>query len=263
MPEGDTIHKLAARLSPALVGQRLCDARLQGRNVDGLSGSPILAVTSRGKHLFIDIEGGLSLRVHLGMYGSWHRYPLGRPWDKPVHQATLVLTLAEQHFVCFNAKEVEILKTGGFRMRDQASRLGPDLTCHPPMIEVLLGRARELVSAETEVTDMLLDQRIAGGIGNIYKSELLFLEHCNPRTRFGDLREESFAALYRTAGRLLMSNLGAGPRVTRTTHDGRGILWVYGRGGRPCLRCGAGILRDRLGRHLRPTYWCPCCQPAN
>jgi endonuclease VIII len=120
------------------------------------------------------------------MYGSWHRYPLGRPWDKPVRQATLVLTLAEQHFVCFNAKEVEILKTGGFRMRDQASRLGPDLTCHPPVIEVPARASSRACECGTEVTDMLLDQRIAGGIGNIYKSELLFLEHCNPRTRFGE-----------------------------------------------------------------------------
>jgi endonuclease-8 len=262
MPEGDTIHKLAARMSPALVGQRLCDARLHGRPVDALSGSPILAVTSRGKHIIIDVECGLSLRVHLGMYGSWHRYPIGRPWDKPMRQATLVLTLAEQHFVCFNAKEVEILKTGGFRMRDQTSRLGPDLTRHPPVVDALLGRARELLSAETEVTDMLLDQRIASGIGNIYKSELLFLERCDPRTPFGHLSEESFAALYERAGRLLMSNLESGPRVTRNANDGRGILWVYGRSGRPCFRCGTGIVRDLLGRHLRPTYWCPSCQTA-
>jgi endonuclease-8 len=260
MPEGDTINKIAAYLSTALTGRQLSGARLRGRDIPALSQSRVLAVTSKGKHLFIDFESGSSVRVHLGMYGSWHRYPVGRPWEKPLHQATLQLTVAGQHYVCFNAKEVEILETQGFKMRDRACRLGADLTRAPPAVDELLGRAREVLSAQTEVTDMLLDQRIASGIGNVYKSEVLFLERCAPRTRFGNLPEETFAALYRTAGRLLMSNLGGGPRITRNTDDGRGVLWVYGRAGQPCFRCGACLVRERLGRHLRSTYWCPTCQ---
>jgi endonuclease VIII len=220
----------------------------------------VLRVTSKGKHLFIDFEGGASLRVHLGMYGSWHRYPVGQAWQKPAHRATVVLSAAGQDYVCFSAKEVEILDSRGFTRRDRTDRLGPDLSRDAPTAESLLLRARNLLSPETELVDLLLDQRIASGIGNVYKSEVLFLERCAPRTRFGDISEETFAALYRTAERLLLNNLGGGPRITRTADDGRGILWVYGRAGLPCFRCGASLLRERLGQHARSTYWCPACQ---
>ncbi len=260
MPEGDTIHKLATFLSPALVGQRLTAVRLRGQDITALQEQRIQAVTSKGKHLFIDLDGEASLRVHLGMYGSWHRYPVGQPWEKPARQATLVLSVQDLHYICFNAKEAELVQTLGCRMRDQIGRLGPDLTRETPAIDALLERARDIPSADTAVTDLLLDQRIASGIGNVYKSEVLFLERCAPRTRVGDLTDDTLAALYRTAERLLKNNLGGGPRVTRTTADGRGILWVYGRARRPCLRCGALVERAYLGRHLRSTYWCPSCQ---
>lgn len=260
MPEGDTIHKLAVFLATALVGQRLAGARLRGQDIGELREQRVQAVASKGKHLLIEFDGGLSLRVHLGMYGSWHRYPVWQPWEKPARQATLELSIQELQYVCFNAKEVELVPTLGFRMRDQTSRLGPDLTCDTPAIDALLKRARGIPSTDTEVTDLLLDQRIASGIGNVYKSEVLFLERCAPRARVGDLNDDTLAALYRTAERLLKNNLGGGPRVTRTTDDGRGILWVYGRDRRPCLRCGVRVERAYLGRYLRPTYWCPSCQ---
>ncbi|UHD15806.1 DNA-formamidopyrimidine glycosylase family protein [Thiocapsa bogorovii] len=260
MPEGDTIHKLATFLSGALVGQRLDSARLQGRAIAALAQDRILGISSKGKHLFIDLEGGASLRVHLGMYGSWHRYPVGQAWQKPKRRATLVLSASGQDYVCFNAKEVEILETRGFKKRDQTDRLGPDLSRDAPTPESLLHRARTLLTPETELVDLLLDQRIASGIGNVYKSEILFLERCEPRTRFGAISDETFGALYRTAERLLLNNLGGGPRVTRTADDGRGILWVYGRAGKPCFRCGTSLLRERLGQHARSTYWCPTCQ---
>ena len=260
MPEGDTIHKLATFLSGALVDQHLDGARLQGRAIPALVQDRILRVTSKGKHLFIDFEGGASLRVHLGMYGSWHRYPIGQTWQKPAHRATLVLSIPGQDYVCFNAKEVEILDTRGLRRRDRTDRLGPDLSRDAPAAESLLRRARDLLHPETELVDLLLDQRIASGIGNVYKSEVLFLERCAPRTRLGDISEETFTALYGRAERLILNNLGGGPRITRTVDDGRGILWVYGRAGKPCFRCGTSLLRECLGQHARSTYWCPACQ---
>ncbi|EGV16503.1 DNA-formamidopyrimidine glycosylase family protein [Thiocapsa marina] len=260
MPEGDTIHKLATFLSDALVGQRLVGARLPGRAIPAFAQERVLRVTSKGKHLFIDFEGGISLRVHLGMYGSWHRYPAGQAWQKPAHRATLILSVPGQDYVCFSAKEIEVLAAHGFTRRDRTERLGPDLSRDAPSPESLLQRARTLLAPETELVDLLLDQRIASGIGNVYKSEVLFLERCEPRARFGDISEETFAALYRTAERLLLNNLGGGPRITRTDDDGRGILWVYGRAGKPCFRCGTSLLREPLGQHARSTYWCPTCQ---
>jgi endonuclease VIII len=260
MPEGDTIHKIAAFLCVALRGQSLESVMLRGRDCPDLRSAEVLGVTSKGKHLFMELGGGRLLRVHLGLYGAWHRYPTGQPWKKPARQATLVLVIPGQSYVCFNAKEVEILKGQGFQARDLESRLGPDLTRESPEIDLLFRRARELVSPETQVTDMLLDQRIASGIGNVYKSEVLFIGRCGPRTCFADLSGETFAVLYRTAGHLLRSNLGGGPRITRRVADGRGILWVYGRAGLACFRCGATLVRERQGLNPRSTYWCPGCQ---
>jgi endonuclease-8 len=260
MPEGDTIHKIAAFLSVALRGQSLESVMVRGHDCPDLCGAEVLGVTSKGKHLFMELGGGRLLRVHLGLYGGWHRYPTGQPWKKPARQATLVLAVSGQRYVCFNAKEVEILEEQGFEARDLRSRLGPDLTRELPEIDLLFRRARELLSPETQVTDMLLDQRIASGIGNVYKSEVLFLGRCGPRTCFGGLSGETFAVLYRTAGQLLSSNLGGGPRITRRVADGRGILWVYGRAGLACLRCGETLVSGRLGLNPRSTYWCPGCQ---
>ncbi|NCA71619.1 MAG: Fpg/Nei family DNA glycosylase [Sphingobacteriia bacterium] len=260
MPEGDTIHKVAAYLADALGGQQLSRALVWGRESRQLQGRRVLGVTSKGKHMFVQVEEDWTLRVHLGLYGAWHRYPRGQAWRKPTRQASLLLGVADQDYVCFNAKEIEILATTGLRARDRVDRLGPDLTREAPDVEVLMHRARACLTPETELTDLLLDQRIASGIGNVYKSEVLFLEGCAPRTRFDELSSATFAALYRTAGRLLMSNLDGGPRVTRPIQDGRGILWVYRRAGSACLRCGEVVERAMLGRNPRSTYWCPGCQ---
>jgi len=260
MPEGDTIHKVARYLCAALTNQRITRLLVRGGQVADLLDAEVVEATSKGKHLFIELSSGDSLRVHLGLYGAWHRYRVGEPWSKPERQAALILSTGSAVYVCFNAKEVEILKRGGFRRRDRENRLGPDLTrCSPPTA-VLLRRVRELLRTDIQVTDMLLDQRIASGIGNVYKSEVLFLERCDPRTRFSELSSDAFAALYRTAGRLLQRNLGDGPRVTRAGADGRGMLWVYGRAGLACFRCGEPVARETLGRMPRSTYWCPACQ---
>lgn len=260
MPEGDTVHKLAVYLDEALRGQTVTEVRIQGRPSAELCGHAVEGITSEGKHLFMTFAGGRLLRVHLGLYGAWHRYDLGAAWLKPRQRASLVLTTSCQVFVCFNAKAIEPMTAGGFAVRDLSHRLGPDLTREPPPIESLLDRALTLLDPSVEVTDLLLDQRIASGIGNVYKSEVLFLEGCSPRARLGELSIERLTALYRTAGRLLMENLGGGPRTTRRVPDGRGILWVYGRAGLECLRCGMPIERAMLGRMPRSTYWCARCQ---
>jgi endonuclease-8 len=108
--------------------------------------------------------------------------------------------------------------------------------------------------------DVLLDQGVASGIGNVYKSELLFLEGLRPLAPLGEVPDRALAGLYREARRLLAANLGGGPRRTRFARGPGERLWVYGRRGRPCYRCTATVEGARLGRHLRITYWCPRCQ---
>lgn len=277
MPEGDTVHKVAAYLDAALCGRVLGRVLFQGREDARLRGCRVRDVRSKGKHLFMRLEGmgeaagpartdqgaGHTVRVHLGLYGAWHRYPADLPshaWHKPLRRATLVVECADQRYVCFNAKEVEVLAAEGFALRDCQTRLGPDLTREDPDPAMLHARACELLVPETELTDLLLDQRIASGIGNVYKSEVLFIERYAPRVRLADVGQDDIAALYGTAARLLKANLGGGPRVTRSIQDGRGILWVYDRAGLGCLRCGGRVVRESLGRRPRSTYWCPQCQ---
>jgi endonuclease-8 len=194
------------------------------------------------------------------MYGSWHRYRRGEVWRKPTRQASIVIETEQMDYVCFNAKEVQWLRSRGFRRLDQGNRLGPDLIKDGARMDEILGRVEDLLPPETAVVDLLLDQRVAAGIGNVYKSEVLFLERQSPRQCLRDLHRDTISALYRRAALLLRENLGGGPRTTRDNCDRRGRLWVYGRFDFPCLRCGEPIQRASMGKHPRSTYWCENCQ---
>lgn len=260
MPEGDTIHKLATALAPELCGALVRDLRLRRLSAEPLIGCRIASLTSEGKHLFLSFDNGLVLRSHLGLHGSWHRYGTGEPWLKPARQASIRLVTGDWVYVCFNAREVEILRAAGYRLADERRRLGPDLTRGQPEPALLCARARELLAPETPLVDVLLDQRVAAGIGNVYKSEVLFIEGQAPLRPLESTPSAVLGSLYARAGGLLRRNLNNGPRVTRFVGDGRGDLWVYGRARRPCFRCGAQLRLDRLGTDLRTTYWCPNCQ---
>ena len=262
MPEGDTVRKIAATLHARMHEQRLTHARLRDRPDLHLSGRRVFGVRAHGKHLFVELEGGLIVRSHLGMHGSWHRYAKGEPWRRPRRQAALELGVDDDIFVCFNAKEVEALRAGSIRARQYEARLGPDLTLENVDFGTVMARARELFGSDASAMDMLLDQRPASGIGNVYKCEVLFLHGVHPEANRGELGDEALLAMYRTAHDLLRSNLHGGPRITRFATDGRGDHWVYGRLDRPCFRCSTRIVYARMGKGWRSTYWCPSCQPV-
>jgi endonuclease-8 len=261
VPEGDTIAKLARFLDQALSGQPVREVVVHpalGRS--GGSGC-VDRVSAHGKHLDIDFADGRLLRSHLGMYGSWHRYRAGGDWRRPRRQMSILLRAAHWDYVCFNAKHAEWLARHGFRDQDHRARLGHDLICGPLDDGQLLERTRTLLTASTPLVDVLLDQRLAAGIGNVYKSELLFLEHLSPLARLGDLADAQVLGLYRRAAALLRDNLGGGARRTRFERDRRGQLWVYGRRDLACLRCRGGVVRRAMvGERPRSTYWCDRCQ---
>ena len=261
MPEGDTIHKLANYLKPRLNGQPLESLVLADRTAArSVSAKSIKSVRAAGKHLFVDLDNGQSVRSHLGMHGSWHRYPLGAPWRKPRSRASVVITVNDNHYVCFNAKEVELIRTPSVRSSVVDHRLGPDLTAGTVDLNLIVRRIRELCEPDTLLADVLLDQRVASGIGNVYKSEVLFIHRVSPTCELGCCGDAALEALYATASELLGSNLGGGRRVTRRERDNAGRLWAYRREGLPCLRCDHPVAYARLGRHHRSTYWCPACQ---
>jgi endonuclease-8 len=262
MPEGDTIFKLAAYLEPRLLGQRVERLELTSRPVPGYSGRRVVAVHAHGKHLFIGFDNQRLLRSHLGMWGSWHSYAHGETWRRPAQRASIRLDTAERVFVCFNAQQVEWMREDGVRRRELARHLGPDLLAPAPAFDDIVARANRFTTADAPIADVLLDQRIATGIGNVYKSETLFLAGLHPALPFGQVDDTLLGRLYRRAAGLLRANIGRGPRVTRRADDEAGIQWVYGRTGQPCLRCDTPIASQRLGVKQRSTFWCPTCQPG-
>ncbi|HEX8805009.1 MAG TPA: DNA-formamidopyrimidine glycosylase family protein [Acidimicrobiales bacterium] len=256
MPEGDTLHRVATRLRPALAGHTL--VRFEAPLLRGprpAPGDTIDEVEAQGKHLLVHFGGGLSLRTHLRMSGSWHLYRPGERWRRPRGQLRVAIEAdSGWEAVCFAAPDVEVYRRRG-APPGAVARLGPDL-CRPgaPVPEAV-ERLAALVPPETEVGVALLDQRVAAGIGNVYKSEVCFACGVDPFTPVGDVDGPLRERLYATAHRLLRANLDGGPRRTRA--DG---LAVYGRAGRACPRCGTAVAVGRQGEHARVTYWCPGCQ---
>ena len=191
------------------------------------------------------------------MTGSWHLYRPGEPWLKPEHRARIVLETDEYVAVCFNAPVVELIAPGRERRHPSLSRLGPDVLAPAFDLAEAVRRLRE--RDEREIGEALLLQSAVAGIGNIYKSETLFVCRLDPFTPVAALSDEQLARVLLVARRLMSENLGPGPRTTRRALTG-GRSWVYGRAGLPCLGCGATVRRRAQGAQRRTTYWCPECQ---
>lgn len=260
MPEGDTIFRAASTLRRALAGQAVM--RVGGSAAGVAAARPPLAgrriddVRAAGKHLLMRFDDGRTLRTHMRMAGSWHLYRPGEPWQKPERGARVVLETAERVAVCFHAPEVELLPPGG-EARSAAGRLGPDLLAHDASIEDIA--AAWASRPDLPIGVAVMRQHLAAGIGNVYKSETLFLCGIDPFRQVGDLGEDALLEIARTARRLMRANLeGRAPRTTRPGPGGR--LWVYGRSGRRCYRCGAVIRMRRQGEDGRSTYFCGTCQ---
>jgi endonuclease-8 len=255
MPEGDTLFQTASRLRPELVGAELRRVELRGiRGMDRLRvGDRVTSVESRGKYLEIEVERGFVLRTHLRMTGSWHLYRPGERWRRARHLARAVLETDDSVAVCFAAPVVEVGRVGDCRL----DHLGPDL-CRPEVdLDEIVERVELLAEPGTEIADVLLDQRVAAGIGNVYKSEALFACRVDPFTPVADIGAGDRRRLFDTAARQLRANLEPGQRTTVP-----GGLAVYGRTRKPCLACGTPIAARDQGPQGRRTYWCPRCQDS-
>jgi endonuclease-8 len=277
MPEGDTIFRIATVLRRALLGADVVRASAQPQPglarvppVGRLVGSRVESVEARGKHLLMFFSGGVVLRSHLGMRGSWHRYRAGEPWRLPRGRATVVLETDAQVAVGFDIADVELLSTRDLAAHARLSALGPDLLS-ASFTEADAGEALRRLRQRDAVPlgEALLDQRAMAGLGNVYKSEVPFLERLDPWAPVSSVSDAALLSVVATARRLLAANVGGGRRVTTglavpgvpagAPSPGRSH-WVYGRAGRPCRRCGTLVLGRRQGAQARMTYWCPRCQ---
>lgn len=259
MPEGDTIHRAATRLQAVLAGQVIerAESKWLGNAVNSLVGHTLEKVEPRGKHLLMMLDDGRALHSHMGMTGSWHIYRPGETWQKPAHRAAISLECAEIVVVCFTPKLLELLTPAGLRRHEYLNRLGPDLLAAPPSNEEILTRFRQ--GNNLPIGEAVLNQTIVAGIGNVYKSELLFELHLHPQLLVKDLSDKQLLEITSLASQLMAKNLSGRPRTTRFALDG-GRFFVYGRGGERCYTCGTPIELIRQGDLGRTTYFCPRCQ---
>jgi endonuclease-8 len=276
MPEGDTLARIAVALRPYLAGRVVTGARarLPGPQISRIVGQKIDAVDAAGKNLLIKFDGGLELRTHLGLHGSWHRYRPGESWRRPPSRAALVIEVPGAVAVCFDAPVVELFERRAEVVHPTISMLGPDLLDDDFDQPEAVRRLRDKSRAETEIGEAILDQRAVAGVGNVYKSEVLFIERVNPFEKVGALDTETLERILTTARALLQANARsdapAGRSTTVDPKTGKKLapsrLWVYDRAGRPCHRCGTLIRSDSQGAELpRVTYWCAsveCQAPA-
>jgi endonuclease VIII len=262
MPEGDSIHRLAARLRPRLVGGRVrsFDAHdIANAVAETVVGRTVTAVEARGKNLLVRFDDGRTLHVHLRMLGRvGFERPRSTYWRPRTTPHQLRLDVEGAVVVGDRIPVLRLLRAGAEERAPDLAGLGPDLIAEEVDTAECVARLRAL--GKRPIGEALLLQRALAGIGNIYKSETLFLEGVDPQARVSDLEDATLLALVTRASALLKANLGDGPRTTRASLAGP-KLWVYGRQGRACFRCGGAIEMIRQGAPPgRSTYHCRRCQ---
>lgn len=276
MPEGDTIFRTARSLGRALGGKPVTVFRstyplLTRFNDDTpLAGQTVERVEARGKWLLIRFSGGGTLATHMLMSGSWHIYRHGERWQQPRFNMRIVIENSEYIAVGFRVPVAEM---------HTAQSLARQTRIPCEQIDVLsaefnAAEAERRVQAHggEEIADVLLHQEVLAGVGNVFKSEICFVTGINPFCKVSALRQDQLQASIAAAQRLVRANVledsgdtivTYGGRKRRTTHesDPGASLWVYGRNGEPCRRCGEPIRRRIQGPDARVTFWCAKCQP--
>ena len=259
MPEGDTLFRIARTLTQALVGRPLTvvESTVPALAAAQLVGRTTVAVAAHGKNLMIRLDDERTIYSHLRMTGSWHVYRPREKWQKPRSGARLVLVTAEILAVCFYAPVIELLAPGGVQRHAVLTQLGPDVLA--PDFDVAAAARR--LDDPRPIGEVVMDQRVIAGIGNVYKSELLFTERIDPWRPASTLGPAQRTALIEQTLKLMIPNLrpGAGMRTTRASLGGP-RQWVYGRSGEECMVCGTKITMRRQGAAGRSTYYCPKCQ---
>jgi endonuclease VIII len=269
MPEGDTIYRAARTLHRALAGSAVTRFETQlaklaaADDQSPLVGRIIQSVEARGKHMLITFSGALILRTHMRMHGSWHLYRHGERWRASRGDARLVVETAAWVAVGFKVPEAELMTAEAATRHQALSALGPDLLGEAPDLDAAQGRLTSVPGMP--IAEALLKQQFVAGLGNVYKSELMYICRLHPSQPAGTIRSAQIARLLQTAQKLMRFNVResssglSGGRNTTGRLNPRERVWVYRRTGKPCLTCGDAI-RTRREADTRSTYWCPTCQ---
>src|SRR5467141_1203119 len=279
MPEGDTIFRAARALQKAIGGKVVTGfeaalAKLARVNDDTpLVGRMVEMVESRGKWCLIFFSGDLILVTHMLMSGSWHLYRPGERWQMGRGRMRVVIQTADWEAVGFNIPVAEFHTTRSLERSSEVSKLGPDILSEGFTVEGGVARmaAYGRENPEAEIAVVLLNQSVLAGLGNVYKSEVLFAAGVSPFRAMRTITPREMEVMVDVAQRYMKANVVDGKSdgiVTysgnrRTTHamDREERLWVYRRQGQECRSCGAAVMMRKQGVQARSTYWCPECQP--
>jgi endonuclease VIII len=275
VPEGDTIFRAARALHRALAGKvvtRFETAYAHLAKVDDdkkLAGRTIEQVEARGKWLLMYFSGDLILVTHMRMNGSWHIYRAGERWRRPRRDMRIVIETAEWSAVGFAVPVAEFHSTASLLRNSVIPASELDLLKQDFDSSEAIANLRK--HADEPIGEVLLNQKAIAGIGNVYKSEICFMCGVNPFRQVQTLNLGQLEQVVFTARKFLALNVAenasgeistyADLRSTTRAADHTARLWVYGRRGEPCRRCGTPIEMRKQGPGARSTFWCPLCQP--
>jgi endonuclease-8 len=271
MPEGPTIRNMADRLRDALLGQPIIKIASRYKKAktenwaEKIEGQRVVAVRSHGKNLFIELSNGYSIYSHMLMWGSWHIYAPDEEWAKEERLSRLVLHTPDKVVVLFNAPICEVIAPEDLTQH-RTALMGPDvLSPNFDPAEVW----RRFITPENRdkpLGEVIMDQYVIAGIGNILKSEILFQAGLNPLRPAGSLTPEEFDRFIQVSREILerayqtkgFRNAFLSPELRASTNK---LGYVYMGSRRPCFVCGTPIQMVRQGAGNRMTFYCPTCQP--
>lgn len=251
MPEGDTIHRAAALLTAHLAGKNVKTLELPRRAqvVDRVRGARVTRVEAIGKNLLIHFDDAIVLHTHMKMNGAWRAYPPGARRPRVSGNVVTWLEVEDGSLgVCSRAPVVRLIREKDVARDPLLATLGPDpiASGFDPAEALAALRAR----TDAPLGEALLDQSAIAGIGNVWKSELLFEHRLDPFAPVRAFSDEELTPLIARAADGMRRSAKGARRPDR----------VYGRSGSHCLRCGATVQMRRQGELQRSTYFCPTCQ---
>jgi endonuclease-8 len=214
-----------------------------------IDGHVLESVRARGKHLLLALDDGRWVHSHLRMTGAWHVYRAGEPWRRDRRSAWLSLTAHGLSAVQFGGPVLELLDRARLALHPVLRELGPDLLDDVPQIAVAVERARTRSPGARPVGEVLLDQSVAAGIGNVVRCEALYALRVNPWAPLQGISDATLTALLEQSRRVLQAGLRAGGALPQE---------IYGR--RICRRCGRVVQRRAQGDQARTVHWCASCQ---
>ncbi len=263
MPEGHSVHRSANDFNRLFAGEVVKIDSPQGRfssEAKRISSRKLERARAIGKQLFLEFDNDLTLRVHLGIYGKWRRHSPG-PMPEVVGEVRARFSSSKAIFELRGPTACEVLEEAEVKAIEK--RLGPDPLNPDPRGKQKHRFVEKVLVSRVSIGQLLMNQEVISGIGNVYRAELLFRASIDPHTAGNQLSREQVEYLWDDSVKLLKVGVKTSYMITRdelfTKRPSKADRnWVYKREGQPCRKCATNISIELMaGRKL---YWCPGCQ---